>query len=69
MVLILPLSMIAYVVNGVTGLANHLAILQEQLEVVTSADVAFFPEFDPESLGSQIGTVYQISGNVVYVLT
>ena len=47
MVLILALSMIAYVVNGVTGLANNLLILQEQLEVVTSADVAFFPEFDP----------------------
>jgi hypothetical protein len=69
MVLILALSMVAYVVNGVTGLANHLAILQQQLEVVTSADVAFFPEFDPESLESQIGTVYQISGSVAYVLT
>ena len=32
MVLILALSMIAYVVNGVTGLANYLLILQEQLE-------------------------------------
>jgi hypothetical protein len=69
MVLILALSMVAYVVNGVTGLANHLAILQQQLEVVTSVDVAFFPEFDPESLASQIDTVYQISGNVAYVLT
>jgi hypothetical protein len=69
MVLILALSMVAYVVNGVTGLANHLAILQQQLEVVTSVDVAFFPEFDPESLQSQIDTVYQISGNVAYVLT
>ncbi len=69
MVLILALSMVAYVVNGVTGLANHLAILQQQLEVVTSADVAFFPEFDPESPVSQIGTVYQISGSVAYVLT
>jgi hypothetical protein len=69
MVLVLALSMIAYVVNGITGLANHLMILQQQLEVVTSADVAFFPEFDPESLESQIGTVYQISGSVAYVLT
>jgi hypothetical protein len=69
MVLILALSMVAYVVNGVTGLANHLAILQQQLEVVTSVDVAFFPEFDPESLQSQIDTVYQISGIVAYVLT
>jgi hypothetical protein len=69
MVLILALSMVAYVVNGVTGLAYHFAILQQQLEVVTSVDVAFFPEFDPESLASQIDTVYQISGNVAYVLT
>ena len=69
MVLILALSMVAYVVNGITGLANHLAILQQQLEVVTSADVAFFPEFDPESLQSQINTVYQVVGNIAYVLT
>lgn len=69
MVLILALSMIAYVVNGVTGLPNFLLMLQQQPEVVTSADVAFFPEFDPESLYSQIGVVYQISGSVAYVLT
>jgi hypothetical protein len=69
MVVILALSMVAYVVNGITGLANHLAILQQQLEVVTSADVAFFPEFDPESLQSQIDTAYQVAGNIAYVLT
>ena len=69
MVLILALSMIAYVVNGMTGLANYLVILQQQLEVVTSADVAFFPEFDPESLQSQINTVYQVSAIIAYVLT
>ena len=69
MVLILALSMVAYVVNGITGLAYHLAILQQQLEVVTSADVAFFPEFDPESLQSQINTAYQVAGNIAYVLT
>jgi hypothetical protein len=69
MVLILTLSMIAYVVNGVTGLANHLLMLQEQLEVVTSADVAFFPEFDPESLQQQINAVYQAAGSIAYVLT
>src|SRR5687768_14316966 len=69
MVLILALSMIAYVVNGVTGLANNLLILQEQLEVVTSADVAFFPEFEPESQQQQINAVYQISAAVAYVLT
>jgi hypothetical protein len=61
--------MIAYVVNGVTGLANFLLMLQEQLEVVTSADVAFFPEFDPESQQQQINAVYQIAGAIAYVLT
>jgi hypothetical protein len=69
MVLILALSMIAYVVNGVTGLATYLIMLQEQLEIVTSADVAFFPEFDPESLYNQINAVYQVSGSIAYVLT
>lgn len=69
MVLILALSMIAYVVNGVAGLANYLLMLQEQLEVVTSADVAFFPEFDPESQQQQINAGYQISAAVAYVLT
>jgi hypothetical protein len=69
MVLILALSMIAYVVNGVTGIAYNLGILQQQLEVVTSADVAYFPEFDPESFYSQIDTMYQISSSVAYVLT
>jgi hypothetical protein len=69
MVLILALSMIAYVVNGVTGLANYLLMLQEQLDVVTSADVAFFPEFDLESQQQQINTVYQIASGIAYVLT
>ncbi len=69
MVLILALSMIAYVVNGVTGLANYLLMLQEQLDVVTSADVAFFPEFDLESQQQQINTAYQTAGGIAYVLT
>ena len=69
MVLILALSMIAYVVNGVTGLANFFIMLQEQPEVVTSADVAYFPEFDPESLYSQLNAIYHISAVVAYVLT
>jgi hypothetical protein len=69
MVLILTLSMMAYVVNGATGLANFLLMLQEQLEVVTSVDMAFFPEFDPESLQQQVNAVYQISAAVAYVLT
>lgn len=70
MVLILALSMIAYVVNGATGLVSFLLMLQEQnKDVITSADIAFFPEFDPESLYSQIRIAYGISASVAYVLT
>ena len=60
-VLVLALSMIAYVVSEVAGLANHLLVLQsQQKEVVSSADVAYFPEFDPESQQQQVNLVYQI---------
>ena len=44
-----------------TGLANFLLIAARTTEVVTSVDVAFFPEFDPESLQQQVNAVYQIS--------
>ena len=56
MVLILALSMIAYVVNGVTGLATYLDMLTQQKPVITSTDIAYFPEFSIASLGSQIKT-------------
>lgn len=69
MVLILTLSMIAYVINGVTLLTYYLLMLQQQLEVVTSTDVAYFPEFDEESFTSQINIVAQVSSAVAYVLT
>ena len=69
MVLILTLSMIAYVVNGVTGLATYLDILTQQKPVITSTDIAYFPEFSIASLGSQIKTAYQIANAVAYVLT
>jgi hypothetical protein len=69
MVLILTLSMIAYVVNGVTGLASNIDLLTQQRPVVTSTDVAYFPEFSIASLGSQIGTATIIASSVAYVLT
>jgi uncharacterized transporter YbjL len=53
MVLILTLSMIAYVVNGVTGLAGYLDFLAQQKPLITSTDVAYFPEFSIASLGSR----------------
>jgi hypothetical protein len=69
MVLILTLSMTAYVVNGVTGLASNVDLLTQQRSVITSTDVAYFPEFSIASLGSQIGTATAIASSVAYVLT
>ena len=69
MVLILALSMIAYVVNGVTGLANNFDMLSQQKSVVTFKDVAHFPEFSIETLGSQINIINQTAAGVAYVLT
>ncbi|MGA8105178.1 MAG: hypothetical protein WB815_00890, partial [Nitrososphaeraceae archaeon] len=69
MVLILALSMIAYVVNGVTGLATNFDMLSQQKSVVTFKDVAYFPEFSIETLGSQINIINQTAAGVAYVLT
>jgi hypothetical protein len=69
MMLILTLSMIAYVVNGVTGLATYLDMLTQQKPVIISTDIAYFPEFSIASLGNQIKTAYQIANGVAYVLT
>jgi hypothetical protein len=66
---VLALSMIAYVINGATGLAYHLATLQLQPEVIPSDHVASFIVFDPESIVVQIDLVYQISASAAYVLT
>ena len=69
MVLILTLSMIAYVVNGVIGLASNIDLLTQQRPVVISTDVAYFPEFSIASLESQIGTANIIASSFAYVLT
>ena len=69
MVLILALSMIAYVINGITGLAYHFDMLTQQKAVITSTDIASFPEFSIATLGSQIDIVYQISAVVAYIFT
>jgi hypothetical protein len=69
MVLILTLSMIAYVVNGVTGLVGSIDILTQQRPIITSTDVAYFPEFSITSLGAQIATLSKIASGVAYILT
>ena len=68
-VLIFVLAMIAYVVNGITSVATYFDMLTQQKRVVTSTDVAYFPEFSIESIGSQIGLASQIASAVAYVLT
>jgi hypothetical protein len=69
MVLILALSMIAYVINGIAGLAYHFDMLTQQKPVVTSNDIAYFPEFSIGTLGSQIDIIYQVAGGTAYVFT
>ena len=69
MVLILALSMIAYVINGIAGLAEYSDMLGQQKKIITSDDVAYFPEFSIESVGSQIGIVNTIASTAAYILT
>jgi hypothetical protein len=69
MVLILAISMIAYVINGTAGLVSYLDMLAQQKPVVTSNDIAYFPEFGIALLGSQIGLVNQIASSIAYILT
>ncbi len=69
MVLILALSMIAYVINGIAGLAYHYDMLTQQKPVVTYNDIAYFPEFSIGTLGSQIDIIYQVAGGAAYVFT
>jgi len=69
LILILTASMVAYVINGIFLLANYLVWLQEQSRIILSTGVAFFPDFEPEALVSQIGAASQTVGAVAYVLT
>ena len=68
-ILIFTLSMIAYIVNGITGLAENSDMLAQQKKIITSVDVAYFPEFSIESVGSQIGMANHIVSTVAYILT
>jgi hypothetical protein len=68
LVLILSLSMVAYVMLGIITVVSNIAILQEQLSVVTSSDVAYFPTFEPEHFVSQLNTVFYAGSSIAYVL-
>ena len=69
LILILGFSMVAYVTNGIFLIANYLVWLEEQPSIILSTDVAFFPDFEPEALVSQIGAIAQTVSAVAYVLT
>jgi hypothetical protein len=68
LVLVLSLSMVAYVVLGIITLVSNIPSLQEQLPVVTSSDVAYFVGFEPEDLVSQLVTLIYAVTSIAYVL-
>ena len=68
MILILALSMIAFVFNGAANIVYYFSVLSEQKAIVTSADIAYFPEFDVETLVSQVNLVSQASNIISYIL-
>lgn len=61
--------MIAYVINGVTGLATNFDILTQHKTVNSSVDIARFPVFSIALLENQIDTANQIASSIAYVLT
>ena len=69
MVLILAVSMIAYVINGVLGLVNYSNLLAQQNSVIRSTDVAVFPTFSLVTIGDIILFSTQIASGIAYVLT
>jgi MFS family permease len=68
MVLILALSMIAFVFNGTAYIVYSFIILSEQKPIVISEDIAYFPEFDVETLVGQTNLVSQASNIISYIL-
>jgi hypothetical protein len=68
LVLVLSLSMVAYVVLGIITLISHVAVLPEQKSVVTSSDVAYFPGFQPEDFVSQVKTMVGVVSGIAYVM-
>jgi hypothetical protein len=69
MVLILAVSMIAYVINGVLGIINYINLLAQHNSVIKSTDVAVFPTFSLVTVGDIILFTYQIASAIAYVLT
>ena len=61
--------MIAYAVNGVIIFFTYLDILTQQKPIISSMDVAHFPEFSIASIGGQIATANIAASSAAYVLT
>jgi len=70
MVLILAMSMIAYVVNGALGLYFNADLLMQQKPIIREGDVAVFtvPSISAE-LEDIMNIVYDIASTIAYVLT
>jgi hypothetical protein len=69
MVLILALSMVAYVVNGIFALCYQFNLLAQNNLIIRSGDVAFFPVFSIATLGDLINLASQTASGVAYLLT
>jgi len=69
MVLRLTLSMIAHVVNGISGLVTYSYVLGQQKPVISTFDVAYFPTFSIALIGGQVEIINNIAATAAYVLT
>jgi hypothetical protein len=69
MVLILALSMVAYIVNGIMALCYQFNLLAQNNLIIRSGDVAFFPVFSIATLGDLINIASQTASGVAYLLT
>jgi hypothetical protein len=68
LVLVFSLSMVAYVVLGIFTLVSNIALLQEQVPLVTSSDVAYWGESEPGDFVTQLTTVFYAASSIAYVL-
>jgi hypothetical protein len=68
LLLIITLAMIAYVVLGIINLPSVIDLLQKQLQVVTSSDVASFPQADPDSFSAMITDGWYAASTTAYFL-
>lgn len=69
MVLIFALAMASTLVYSVGGLTLFIGMLQQQPQIVTAERVAFFPEFEPGSLFSEVQLWYQVAAGIGFILT